>query len=45
LLGYCGLAVLHEGRIYIVDDNDDQSFLLALDRRPRKQIWRVERNE
>jgi len=43
--GTAASPVLHEGRIYIVDDNDDQSFLLALDKKTGKQIWRVERNE
>jgi len=28
-----------------VNDNDDQSFLVALDKRTGKQIWRVERDE
>ncbi len=43
--GTAASPVLHEERIYIVDDNDDQSFLLALDKKTGKQIWRVERNE
>jgi len=43
--GTAASPALHEGRIYIVDDNDDQSFLLALDKKTGKQIWRVERNE
>ncbi len=43
--GTAASPVLHEGRIYIVDDNDDQSFLLALDKKTGKQIWRVERKE
>ena len=28
-----------------MDDNDDKSFLAALDKKTGKQIWRVERNE
>src|SRR5258708_3128110 len=43
--GTAASPVLHEGRIYIVDDNDDKSFLAALDKKTGKQIWRVERNE
>jgi len=43
--GTAASPVLHEGRIYIVDDNDEQSFLVALDKKTGKQIWRVERNE
>jgi FOG: WD40-like repeat len=43
--GTAASPVLHEGRIYIVDDNDDRSFLVALDKKTGKQIWRVERDE
>jgi len=43
--GTAASPVLHKERIYIVNDNDDQSFLLALDKRTGKQIWRVERDE
>lgn len=45
--GWGGAAspVLHGDRVYLVNDNDDQSFLLALDKRTGKQAWRVERNE
>jgi outer membrane protein assembly factor BamB len=43
--GTAASPVLHEGRVYIVDDNDEQSFLVALDKKTGKQIWRVERNE
>src|SRR5437762_12343051 len=31
--GTAASPVLHEGRIYIVDDNDDKSFLAALDKK------------
>jgi len=37
--------VLFKERVYIVNDNDDQSFLAALDKRTGKQIWRVSRDE
>lgn len=37
--------VLHADRIYVVNDNDDKSFLVALDKRTGKQIWRIEREE
>ena len=43
--GTAASPVLHEGALYIVDDNDDQSFLVALDKKTGKQIWRVERDE
>ena len=35
----------HEGRLYIVNDNDDEAFLVALDETSGKEIWRVERDE
>ena len=37
--------VLHRDRIYIVNDNDDQSFLAAFDKRTGAEIWRVNRDE
>ena len=43
--GTAASPVLHQERIYIVNDNDDQSFLAALDKRTGKQIWRVDRDE
>jgi outer membrane protein assembly factor BamB len=43
--GTAASPVLHQGRLYIVNDNDEASFLLALDARTGKQIWRVVRDE
>jgi outer membrane protein assembly factor BamB len=43
--GTAASPVLYKERIYVVNDNDDQSFLVALDKRTGKQIWRVERDE
>jgi outer membrane protein assembly factor BamB len=43
--GTAASPVLHQGRLYIVNDNDDKSFLAALDARTGKQIWRVDRDE
>jgi len=37
--------VLHEGRVYIVNDNEDSSYLVALDKKTGKEIWRDERDE
>lgn len=37
--------VLHKDRLYLVNDNERESFLLALDSATGKQIWRVERDE
>ncbi len=43
--GTAASPALYKDRIYVVNDNDDQSFLVALDKRTGKQIWRVERDE
>jgi len=37
--------VLHKDRLYIVNDNEKESFIVALDKRTGKQIWRTERAE
>ena len=43
--GTAASPVLYQERVYVVNDNDDRSFLVALDKRSGKQIWRVERDE
>jgi hypothetical protein len=35
--GYFSIIEGHNGRLYIVNDNDEQSYLLALDKRTGKQ--------
>ncbi|MBI98349.1 MAG: serine/threonine protein kinase [Verrucomicrobiales bacterium] len=42
--GLAASPVLHDGRLYIVNDNEEQSFLVALDAKTGKQIWRTERS-
>jgi len=37
--------VLHRDRLYIVNDNDEQSFLAAYDARTGAEVWRVTRAE
>ncbi|MEQ8790869.1 MAG: PQQ-binding-like beta-propeller repeat protein [Pirellulaceae bacterium] len=37
--------VLHDDRIYVVNDNERESFLVALDKYTGEQVWRVEREE
>jgi outer membrane protein assembly factor BamB len=37
--------VLHGNRVYIVNDNDEQSFLAAYDKRTGAEIWKVNRDE
>jgi len=43
--GTAASPVLHDGRLYIVNDNEDDSYLLALDAKTGKQLWRTERAE
>jgi outer membrane protein assembly factor BamB len=43
--GTAASPVLYEDRLYIVNDNDEQSFLVALDKRTGERIWRVDRDE
>ena len=43
--GTAASPVLYRDRIYVVNDNDERSFLVALDKHTGKQVWRVERDE
>ena len=43
--GTASSPALHDGRLYITNDSEDQSYLLALDKGTGKEIWRVERDE
>lgn len=43
--GTAASPVLHKGRLYLVNDNDQQSYLTALDARTGKTVWRVDRKE
>jgi len=43
--GTAASPVLHGERVYVVNDNDQQSFLVALDKKTGEQIWRVDRDE
>jgi outer membrane protein assembly factor BamB len=43
--GTAASPVLHQDRVYIVNDNDEQSFLAAYDKRTGAEIWRVNRAE
>lgn len=44
-LGTGASPVLNKDRLYIQNDNTTQSFLIALDKRTGKEIWRVNREE
>ena len=37
--------VLHGDRLYVVNDNDDQSYLVALSKETGAELWRVDRDE
>jgi outer membrane protein assembly factor BamB len=43
--GTAASPVLHRDRIYIVNDNDDQSFIAAFDARTGAELWKVNRDE
>ncbi len=36
---------LHDGRIYVVNDNEEESFIAAFDTRTGAELWRVARDE
>lgn len=41
--GTAASPVLHGDRLYYVNDNDEGSYLAALDKRTGKELWRVDR--
>lgn len=43
--GTAASPVIHEDTLFVVNDNDDQSFLTALDTATGKEKWRVDRAE
>jgi len=43
--GTAASPIVYKDRLYIVNDNDKHSFLVALDKFTGKDIWRVERDE
>ncbi len=43
--GTASSPVLHDGRLYLVNDNDQQSFVTALDAKTGKAVWRLPREE
>ena len=43
--GTAASPVLYGDRLYLVNDNEEQSYLLALDKRTGKEAWRVDRDE
>lgn len=43
--GPAASPVLHRDRLYLVNDNDEHSYLLALDKASGKEIWCTDRDE
>ena len=43
--GTAASPVLHEDTVYVVNDNDDESFITALDTATGEEKWRVNREE
>jgi len=43
--GYAASPVLHDGRLFLVNDNDERAELFALDAKTGKELWRVDRDE
>jgi outer membrane protein assembly factor BamB len=43
--GTAASPVLHAGRLYYCNDNDDASYLLALDAKSGREIWKTARDE
>ena len=43
--GAAGSPILHEGRLYVVNDSEAQSWVAAYDAATGNEIWRTERDE
>ena len=43
--GTAASPVIHGDRLYIVNDNDEKSFVVAVDKRTGKDVWQVDRDE
>lgn len=43
--GSASSPVLDGDRLFVLNDNEEQSFLVALDKRSGKELWRVSRDE
>ena len=43
--GSAASPVVHEGRVFLVNDNDESSFAVALDAKSGRQLWRIDRDE
>lgn len=43
--GTAASPTLHNGRLYLVNDNEEDSYLLALDAKSGNELWKVARDE
>lgn len=43
--GTAASPVVHDGRLFVINDNDDHAELMALDAKTGKELWRVDRDE
>jgi len=43
--GTASSPILHEDRLYLINDNEKQSYLIALDKLTGREIWRINRDE
>ena len=43
--GTAASPVLHGDRLYLVNDNEEKSYLLALDKHTGKEVWSVDRDD
>ena len=43
--GSAASPVVHEGRLFVVNDNEEKSYMTALDAKTGRQLWRQERQE
>lgn len=43
--GTAASPVLHKDRLYVVNDNEEKSFVVALDKLTGKQVWKTDRDE
>ena len=43
--GHAKSPVIDDRHVYIVNDNEEQSFIVAFDKRTGTQVWRTDRNE
>lgn len=43
--GTAASPVVHQGRIYMVSDSEDESYIAAIDGETGQQLWRTEREE